>query len=484
MNNSAIREAVKTALPRETSTYGKVPDSKSVYVPPSHVKALRLECNLVIGGRGVGKTFWSAALTDHSIRQLLGKTMPDLSAVDVRTGFSERSELDNYPDERVFPSLLDQGFLPYDIWSAVLGRCLASVIGDEIPVASWKDTIIWVKDNPELYSRLLEKSNKFYEQNGGSILVVFDALDRTSQDWHRMDATVRDLLRLVLSLKRYPRLHTKVFLREDQFHGRKVTDFPDASKILATHVELTWTSHDLHGLLWQRFCNAPGGQGEVLRNVYQEVVGRLPHLLLETNLWLLDERVKRDEETQRALFIKIAGKWMGRDRRRGVPYTWAVGHLADGRGRTSPRSFLLALREAAEDSLERHPEPEYPLHFDSIKQGVLKASENRVDEVAEDYPWVKAYMKPLHGLTVPCTFETVAERWDSGLSSDLNQLTQGRLPPEHYEDGSAGVRADLQGLGIFETMKDGRVNMPDLYRVGFGLGRRGGVKPARKSSDD
>jgi hypothetical protein len=26
-------------------------------------------------------------------------------------------------------------------------------------------------------------------------------------------------------------------------------------------------------------------------------------------------------------------------------------------------------------------------------------------------------------------------------------------------------------------MKDGRINMPDLYRVGFGLGRRGGVKP-------
>jgi hypothetical protein len=28
-----------------------------------------------------------------------------------------------------------------------------------------------------------------------------------------------------------------------------------------------------------------------------------------------------------------------------------------------------------------------------------------------------------------------------------------------------------------ETKKDGRVDMPDLYRVGFGLGRKGGVKP-------
>ena len=31
-------------------------------------------------------------------------------------------------------------------------------------------------------------------------------------------------------------------------------------------------------------------------------------------------------------------------------------------------------------------------------------------------------------------------------------------------------------------MRDGRINMPDLYRVGFGLGRKGGIKPALRSS--
>jgi hypothetical protein len=39
------------------------------------------------------------------------------------------------------------------------------------------------------------------------------------------------------------------------------------------------------------------------------------------------------------------------------------------------------------------------------------------------------------------------------------------------------VREDLQRLGLLETKKDGRIDMPDLYRVGFGLGRKGGVKP-------
>ena len=51
------------------------------------------------------------------------------------------------------------------------------------------------------------------------------------------------------------------------------------------------------------------------------------------------------------------------------------------------------------------------------------------------------------------------------------------LPPQHREKGWDGVRLDLERLGIFVTRKDKRVDMPDLYRVGFGLGRKGGVKP-------
>ena len=40
-------------------------------------------------------------------------------------------------------------------------------------------------------------------------------------------------------------------------------------------------------------------------------------------------------------------------------------------------------------------------------------------------------------------------------------------------------RDDLEALSIFQRLLDGRVNIPDVFRVGYGLGRRGGVKPAR-----
>ena len=94
-------------------------------------------------------------------------------------------------------------------------------------------------------------------------------------------------------------------------------------------------------------------------------------------------------------------------------------------------------------------------------------------------------MEPLRGLTVPCSFDSVEQRWIDKFGESLAAMKfEKRLPPEHYENGWFGVREDLETLGIFESMKDGRVNMPDLYRVGFGLGRRGGVRPVIRSSGE
>jgi len=476
--NQAIRQAIIETLPSDTSLHGRGPDKRSVYIPPSHFKALRLECSLVIGARGVGKTFWNAALNSNEIRNMLGESVPDLSRVEVRTGFGERPALDAYPDSDVFDTLLKKDISAYHVWRAVLGRWAATMVSEEIPCNTWEASVEWVKNEPESFGRMLERANDFFCEQNKHALIVFDALDRSSVEWRTMDKIVKDLLRVVLTLKRFPFLHGKIFLREDQFAGRQIADFPDASKLLSTRVELTWTLHDLHGLLWQLFCNGTETHGLTLRSIYKDVAGYLPDF--NADVWSIRESVKRDEKVQRSLFAKIAGEWMGRDRRRGVPYLWSVGHLADGRGRTSPRSFLAAIRAAAEDTEERYSFHLLPLHYESIKCGVQYASGIRVSEMAEDYPWVKTLMQPLQGLTVPCTFEIIQERWCNLLAGDPDKIDFNGLPPEHYEAGWNGIRQDFESLGIFESMKDGRVNMPDLYRVGFGLGRRGGVKLAAK----
>lgn len=469
----AIREAIVEALPIETSSHGAEPEQRHMYVPSAHLKALRLECNLVVGARGVGKSFWTAALGSAALRSVLGHSVTELEKTDVRIGFSVASDLETHPNGDVFAQLMEEGAKPYDVWRAVLARWFAGAVGEPMRQQSWKETVGWVRSDPEAFGNLARNANAQLDQQGRYGLVVFDALDRTSSDWQTMDGIVRDLLRLVLWLKSFSRLHGKVFLREDQF-DRTITDFPDASKLLSTRADLTWALHDLHGLLWQMLCNAPDRHGDCLRVVYEKIVGVLP--VSSDRVWHLADEIKRESGKQRMLFESLAGSWMGRDPRRGVPYVWAVSHLADGRGRTSPRSFLAAIRAAAEDSREKYSHHQHPLHFESIKRGVQKASEIRVAEMAEDYPWVTLLMEPLRGLTVPCDFTSIEEHWNQQFPTGPQSQSSNRLPPQHLERGWPGVRTDLERLGIFETKKDGRINMPDLYRVGFGLGRRGGVK--------
>lgn len=469
-----VRRAIIEAIPMTTSVHGDTPDERVLYVPPAHIKALRLECNLVVGARGVGKSFWTAALSSEDLRASLGKSVKDLERTDVHVGFGVAPNIAAYPDGDVFNSMMQAGRAPYDIWRAVVVRWVAKIAGQSVPQENWYASVDWVASNPEDVAKLLQTANATLSTARRFGLIVFDALDRTSREWDRMDDIVRDLLRVVLWLKSYSSLHAKVFLREDQ-SDRTVTNFTDASKLLATKAELTWAPHDLHGLLWQVLCNAPSTNGEVCRDIYREVVGQeLPEI---NSVWNISEEVKREGAKQRDLFEAIAGQWMGRDRRRGVPYVWAVSHLADGRGRASPRSFLAAIGQAAEDSMEKYPDHVFALHYESIKRGVQRASEIRVSEMAEDYPWVTQVMGPLRGLSVPCPADILEKSWIEAFPGGVSVAASSSLPPQHAERGWAGVRSDLERLGVLETMRDGRVNLPDLYRVGFGMGRRGGVKP-------
>ena len=149
----------------------------------------------------------------------------------------------------------------------------------------------------------------------------------------------------------------------------------------------------------------------------------------------------------------------------------------------SPRSFLSALRTAADDTSNEHPDHEYALHCDSIKRGVQAASTIRVLELQEDYPWVHAVMRALAGMVVPLEFDEIAQRWrDRGVLDELGrQVEQNevKLPPGRLAAGAEGVRLDLESLGVLQRLLDDRVNIRDVYRVGYGLGRRGGVKPSR-----
>ena len=458
-----IRNAI-LAAPLESSHWGGQPQPGTLYMPLSHLKAIKPEANLVVGGRGVGKSFWTSVLNTPQLRSIVG-----LEDYSVSLGFAQDPQRELYPDQDTIANLLHQGSKPYDMWRAVVLRWAGRLISKTVPHHRWVETIEYLRNDPEALGEIMQDA-----ASRGKAMIVFDALDRTSNDWQQMDEIVRGLMRVVLWLKPYRNLTAKVFLREDQAE-RTVFDFPDASKLLATKANLTWERHDLHGMLWQRLINAPEPYGSVLR--------QLCPCRENGDVWRLDDAMKRETPTQRKAFEQIAGPWMGRDRRRGVPYTWSIGHLADGRDYTSPRSFSAAIYHAAGVSRDRYPDHDRALHFEAIKSGIQAASQIRVDEIAEDYPWVREVLGVLEGLTVPCSFEElIRSRWQEKFPHGTDQIPTDRLPPQHAARGWDGVYDDLQRMGMVELLRDGRFNMPDLFRVGFGLGRRGGVRPRRNTA--
>lgn len=477
-----LRQALE-GLPAETS-YGERPALANVYFPQSHLKAMHPDVAVVTGMRGAGKTFWWAALQEAAIRKLIGKRHQRTGIGDntvVRTGFGAPPAIDDYPSKDVLADLLRRGTAPRLAWRTVQAWQLAPEAHPLRRKDDWRSRASYVEGNPEQIDRLFAERDAELTREGRHLVVIYDALDRSADDWQTMYRIIRGLLQTALDMRGYRHIRVKVFLRTDQFNPTAIGDFPDASKALASAIELNWPRRDLYGLLWHVLRN-----GKRLPAALRDLIcEEQPDLLTAggDHNWQVPTSLAFEETRQRQVFHAIAGKWMGTDRRRGFPYTWIPNHLGDTEGKVSPRSFIAALRAAAEDSAQQHPRHEYALHYDSIKRGVQMASEIRVAELREDYPWVDRLLKDLQGCTVPCSFRDIETRWTNGqtltrLREEIEQQDV-KLPPRHIDDGTEGVRADLESLSVFHRMHDGRVNIPDVFRVGYGLGRRGGVRPVR-----
>lgn len=477
MDAIELRDAIISA-PFELDNKGEIPVPGTLYIPLAHRKALEREATLVVGARGVGKSFWTATLSNDVLRRQVSAAVHDLERTTVHVGYAVKSEVRSYPDRSTFRQLLERGYQPEAVWTAVVCRWLALAANDEIPCGDWSQTVRWVVENPERVALTAEAANLRFMQERRYGLIVFDALDRTSDEWDAMNRIVRDLLKVALWLRGFSQLRAKVFLRPDQI-DRSQTSFVDASKLLQTRVDLTWERSDLHAMMWQRLINAPAKHGKGLRQLVSGVVDPTAALQQSDEAWRLPAALAFEIPYQRRVFELLAGDKMGKDARRGVPYVWSVSHLADGHGSTSPRSFLAAIIGAAEDSKQSYSGYPLALHYESIKRGIQKASQIRVDQVAEDDSWVPAVMAPLKTFNVPCDFEVIRGQWEIAFPLGPSKIGSERLPPQHMERGWEGVRHDLERLGILVTRRDSRVDMPDLYRVGFGLGRKGGVKPGQ-----
>lgn len=474
-----LREVFINTLPEDTSRHGTEPELRYTYLPATHAKALRPGSMLVVGIRGSGKSFWWSALQKPEHREAVGKDIGLSKNTKVSTGFGERPSPDNYPGKDTLTNLLLK-FDTRSIWRAVVFNQVGS---GRLPyefnsLSTWEDRVNWLKANPEPVEKLFFDVDNKLELQQTYHLVLFDALDRTADDWKSMNQLVRGLLQSVLDFRSYKRIRLKMFVRPDQIEDSEVGSFPDSSKVLSQKTELYWPRIELYGLLWQHLAN------ESTSDIFREGCEKLTSVKWRNidDVWVVPEKLRTDEGIQRRIFHSMTGPWMGRDRRRGFPYTWLPNHLGDTRNQVSPRSFLAALRHAASE--KEKSEQSFALHYESIKRGVQEASIIRVQEMQEDYPWVQKLLTPLSGISVPCHAGEIKRIWEMHqVLDDLKQSIASamvRLPPAHIQTGSEGVLEDLESLGLIERISADRINIPDVYRVGYGIGRRGGVTPAAR----
>ena len=464
------------------------PKPAEIYIPQLHNKALLPEVSIVEGMRGAGKSFWTAVLANDGTRALVSgvANIQRLSHLVVRVGFGLALENESFPTKILIASLLSQGCTPDDIWRSVLLRHVLKVLEKPCPFKDGVDAAAnWVKLNRDHADRFLAECDRDLAQQDKVLLLLFDSLERLADDWVSIRKILSAALQLGLECRTRRAIRCKFFLRPDMVEeDDEIWRFADSSKLLHGKGELAWRPNDLFGLILLHLANSVS-----VGPAFRESIMREEHIQWREvdNVYPLPRELTAGEQPLRRIVEALAGPWVGTSAKRGFTFTWIPTHLADAKGRFSPRSILLAFRHAAQWTEEHDPNHKTALHYQGIQHGVVEASKIRINEIKEDYPWVGPLLEALKGASVPLTTDELTVRWtESCIKSSLKAAQQmEKLPPRRYSN-DPHRRGDMQALvddlvelAVFYRTEDRRINMPDIFRVGFGVKRKGGVKPPR-----
>lgn len=448
-----------------------------VFTPESHRSVLDLGRQLVVGNRGMGKSLWTHALTDPTVRSRAADVygQSHLKKTNVVIGFNGSEKAHPIaPTPAGIERALDGGYTAEDIWRAVIFRAVQEVRSTAEPL-QFDKTLARLKANPEEFEDALSSVDDDLAKKGTGVLILFDALDRLPGDWHRIRQLTTALLRRAVGLKSFKSLRTKIFMRPDQFADRSIFQFPDGSKIQNDHVDLSWQPHELFGLLFFEIMRNPSGN-TALNSVAKRI--RASDALAP-----MAKLGSGSLDSQRNLINEIAGPYMGTDARRGRVYTWVPLHLSDARNACSPRTFLTAWQKAS----EHQPVPsDRAVDHLGLIEGVRKASSTRLAELREDYRWIDKALAALKGQFVPIERGELLRIWvDSKVVQGILREAKagGWLAPVQLADdeNTEALLYAMNSIAVTEERANGKINVPDIFRVEAGIKRKGGVAVPRRT---
>lgn len=440
----------------------------------AHQRALRLETIVVRGGRGAGKSALFHFLGHIQKRPELAATVGATSATSVTQWVEGFGPTIDHPSTDVVGAF---GASATDdqrrfFWFAWLCARLASATGASPPTPALSDVLrsrepAALADATRRHlSSLSAWLDEVERMRKDAVVVTYDALDRIGTDSSVRGRMAASLLAMWLSLAdRYRRIRPKIFLREDLFQS-SLSSFPDASKLDARSVSIEWRVEDLYRVLIKHMANTSDG----LRLWVEASTRGIPLAEKEGLGWMPPQALpEQGRVSQKGFADHLAGEMMGSGAKKGLTYRWIPNRLQDAHARAVPRSILGLVRNAASFAVGEGPKAQsLRLLTPSELQGALEqTSKRRAAELMEEFP-VVGRLANLRGSTVMLARKLTVEA-----------LSRSTTPEDtHGEDGEQVLRTLLE-LGVLSERSDGRIDVPDIYRYGFGILRKGGVKRPR-----
>lgn len=476
-----LRQTI-AAIPGDASNDAigsRAPKLADMFAPEAHAAALDPGSPIVVGARGAGKSFWSGVLGNPEMKGAAALAYPRLSlnSVAVQFGYT------GVPGERgLGRDAINQSLAQPNaetakaFWWATILRAASYQISGNTPKFS---ELMRVASDWEERGAALEKISRQLDSESKTLLIVYDALDTISSAWSNIRLLTEALLEVVWATRGYPRVCPKLFLRPDQIDDSSLR-FVELPKLRAGAIRLTWSGTDLYGLFYSRLALAEDEEGRIaFSNLLEEC-----NLSLPTRTQVLERQWQPafGEQPQRLLMEKLAGTYMATGAygyKKGRTYDWPIAHLADAFNEVTPRSFIGLMIGGAKASYLAATSVITP---DAIRHGLRTASQTRVDQLHQEFPWIKGVLAPLDGLLLPQVAEEVFKVWRAAktveaLSADadrndyLSPLGSELTVPEE------ALLVALENIGVMFRRKDGRVDMPDLYRVAARLLKKGGTAP-------
>jgi hypothetical protein len=449
-----------------------------VFLPLAmHRMALRPEVVIIRGGRGAGKSalFRFLRTSGALLREFFEDTsLPDAVFLDA---FSDDNQA--HPHPVVLDSVgtthslggLRVFWMTHLLVRAQSGlpgspplppQLVAAREGHEHDIDRW---LPWAEANVGQVAAALDKLEAYLSSQKRVVFATYDHLDRLGE----FDREVRNryastLLALWLSLSnRYRYLRAKIFLRDDLFEDAE-SSFADASKLRPRSIALDWTVEELYRVV-VRHLAAPSDEHPSRLKEMRAWLKSIPGLLLTDHKGLGLIPGPMPDDVQHAFAERLAGKLMGKGLKKGFTYRWIPNRLQDARVRIMPRSFLALLGYAAEDAkgaslgnINRLMEPQ------NLVAALRPTSQARVREISEEYPIVSRF-ENLRGLEVMLERSETVKRLGKPVPGERSGL------PKNGDT----VLDELLRIGVLKERDDGRIDVPDIYRYGFDIKRKGGV---------